>query len=124
MIAGAAMFLVVSSLGMLAGMQLHESAHYVVLKVAGRSPKLIPPSLAERRIAARVEFDRPQDHIPVDVRLAAIAPLLAGVLLAIPLLFVGLLWPPFGIGFAVAATITTAKPSRQDLQRALGRRAA
>jgi len=120
MIADAAMFLVVSSLGMLAGIQLHEAAHYLVLKVAGRSPTMVLPSIADGRISARVEFDLPDDQIPADIRLAAVAPLLAALVLALPLLLVGALWPPSGIGGAVAALIWLGKLSPKDRRVAAG----
>lgn len=116
MIADAALFLVVSSLGMLAGVQLHESAHYLVLKVAGRSPTMHLPSIADGRISARVEFDLPDDQIPADIRLAAVAPLLAALALALPLSVVAMATQPFGIGFAVGALIWMARLSPKDRQ--------
>lgn len=124
MIAAAALFLVVSSIGLLAGMQLHEAAHYVVLRLASRSPKMHYPSLADGRISAQVTFDVPDDQIPADVRLAALAPLLAALTLALPLLLAGVQWQPFGVGFSVAALIRTAKLSRQDLRMARGQNTA
>ena len=120
MIADAAMFLVVSSLGMLAGIQLHESAHYVVLKVAGRSPTMVLPSLADGRIAARVDFDQPEDQTPMDIRLAAVAPLLAALLLAAPILLVGFELGYTGLAGAVALLIWTGKLSKPDRQCAAG----
>jgi multisubunit Na+/H+ antiporter MnhC subunit len=121
MIADAVLFLVISSLGMLAGVQLHESAHYLVLKIAGRSPTMHLPSLADGRISARVEFDLPDDQIPADIRLAAVAPLLAALALALPLIVVAMATQPLGIGFAVGALIWTARLSPKDRQVALNR---
>lgn len=121
MIADAALFLVVSSLGMLAGVQLHESAHYLVLKVAGRSPTMHFPSIADGRISARVEFDIPNDQIPADIRLAAVAPLLAALALALPLFVVAIATQPFGIGFTVGALIWMARLSPQDRRLARGK---
>jgi hypothetical protein len=110
------MFLVVSSLGMLAGIQLHESAHYLVLKVAGRSPTMVLPSIADGRILARVRFDGPEDHIPMDVRLAAVAPLLAALVFALPLFFVGLLLGYFGLLGSFSVLIGLGRLTKHDIR--------
>lgn len=99
--------------GVLLGFVGHELAHYVVLRAAGHEPRLSlwPPT---------VDGFTTTVPVPLDIRAAAVAPLVVGVAFA-------------GIGFAVAgaepvlATVAIGAATRfcwlspQDRDIALGR---
>jgi len=106
--------------GIVVGGLIHEIAHYIVLRACGRDPVFHKPSIAERTVSAAVEFDIPRGSTPWDIRAAALAPMVAGVIICIPLLLVGVVFGRAGLAGAVAAIIWTAKPSRRDIQIARG----
>lgn len=79
--------------GVVAGYVGHEVAHYAVLRVAGRNATLSlwPP---------KATFTTPA-HVPLDVRVAAVAPALLGVLVAVTALAaatVSAVWFVFLVG--------------------------
>jgi len=108
--------------GILFGGLIHESAHYVVLHAYGRDPAFHPPDVSQRQIRAAVEFNIPEEPIPKDIRLAAVAPVIVGVVISLPLLATGAMISRAGFAAAVAVIIWTAKPSRQDIEIASGSR--
>jgi len=101
--------------GVFAGGFIHEVAHYAVLKAFGRGPNFTPPKLSDGRLTAAVDFDIPEGNVPADIRFAAIAPVITGLLLSMPVLAVGVVFGRVGIAFAVGALIWITKPSPKDL---------
>lgn len=97
--------------GVLAGYVTHELAHYVVLWVAGRNPTLSlwPP---------KATFTTPA-HVPLDVRVAAVAPALLGVLVAVTALAAATVSAVWFV-FLVAACARLFALSPTDRQLAAG----
>lgn len=62
-------------LGLPCGYLAHELAHYIVLAAGGREPHLSFEQLGNPSVSYAVPRGRP----PLDVRLAAVAPALAGL---------------------------------------------
>lgn len=94
--------------GVLAGYVGHEIAHYVVLLVAGRNPSLSlwPP---------KATFTTPA-HVPLDVRAAAVAPALVGVLVALTALVAAARSPlAFVFGVGACARLFALSPTDRAL---------
>jgi len=111
--------------GVLIGGFVHEVCHYAVLRAFDRSPEFKPPRYADGRITASVNFQTPPgEPLPWDIRLAAMAPMLVGLLVAVPLMItVALVNSAIGY-IAFVTTITwVVKPSQSDIRLARGRQA-
>jgi hypothetical protein len=106
--------LLAAGTGLLLGSVVHELSHYAVLRISGHDPTLLWPQLDASRLQFRVEYEHPTSVTPITVRLAAVAPVAGGLVLAAGLLISGVTSSAAGLAFTVGSVIWALKLSPQD----------
>jgi hypothetical protein len=112
---GALGVFVAIAIGAVVGVLAHEFAHYAVLRLGGFEPRLCWPIVKDGAVIPRTSFVVPDGPTPVEVRAAALAPVVAGVVVAPVAVLVIVSSPRVLAGASVGFWIWLAKPSRKDL---------
>lgn len=106
-------------IGGLVGVATHELAHFIVLRIARREVRF-RINRDGRVFYPSVQFPRPSGSVPRDVRIAAVAPVVAAIVVWIPAIGVAALTDRATLAMALGAFVWTAKLSKQDRKLARG----
>jgi len=108
--------------GGLVGVMIHEFSHFIVLRLT-RPDVRFRIHRDGRVLYPAVEFPRRSESVSWATRVAAVAPLITGICLGVPLVIAAATVSKTMLAMAIGAVVWTSKLSPQDRKLALGERA-